>query len=146
VKRSQDRIQNPATSRKNLEIKQTQGSSNDRVVSTWTSREKVDWRTAAICRLLEPREVHRLASVAQRNFMGKGQILQTGINYSRYSKSISAGFTEPYLFDKNILLGGEIFYRDYNAFNYDQKAAVTTHTRRGRSAASPAWDSRSRNM
>ena len=58
------------------------------------------------------------ASVAQRNFMGKGQQLQTGISYSRYSKSIQAGFNEPYLFDKSILLGGEIFYRDYSSFNF----------------------------
>ena len=50
--------------------------------------------------------------------MGKGQQLSAGINYSRYSKSISLGFAEPYLFDKNILLGGEIFRRDYNSFNF----------------------------
>ena len=59
--------------------------------------------------------------------MGKGQQLQTGISYSRYSKSISAGFTEPYLFDKNILLGGEIFYHDYNASTSMIMAARPTY-------------------
>ncbi|HEU0310904.1 MAG TPA: BamA/TamA family outer membrane protein, partial [Sphingomicrobium sp.] len=49
-----------------------------------------------------------------------GQILQAGVNYSRYSKGVQAGFTEPYLFDKNILLGGELYYRDYNSFVYDE--------------------------
>ena len=57
------------------------------------------------------------SSIAQRNFMGKGQQLKAGVNYSRYSKSVQLGFTEPYLFDKQILLGGEIFRRDYNSFN-----------------------------
>jgi outer membrane protein insertion porin family len=40
------------------------------------------------------------------------------VNYSTYSKSVELGFTEPYLFDKNIALGGDIFRRDYNSFNY----------------------------
>jgi outer membrane protein insertion porin family len=31
---------------------------------------------------------------------------------------VSLGFTEPYLFDKNILLGGDIYRRDYNSFNF----------------------------
>src|SRR3546814_6147396 len=30
----------------------------------------------------------------------------------------SLGFTEPYLFDRNIALGGDIFRRDLNSFNY----------------------------
>ncbi|WP_261295975.1 BamA/TamA family outer membrane protein, partial [Sphingomonas hylomeconis] len=57
------------------------------------------------------------ASIRQRNFRGKGQELRASVNYSSYSKSIELGFTEPYLFDKNIALGGDIFRRDYNSFN-----------------------------
>jgi outer membrane protein insertion porin family len=48
--------------------------------------------------------------------MGKGQELSAGINWSRYTRSVSLGFTEPYLFDKNVLLGGEIYRRDYNSY------------------------------
>ena len=40
-------------------------------------------------------------------------------------KSIELGFTEPYLFDKNILLGGDIFRRDYNSFNYRSATSAT---------------------
>ncbi|MDB5699547.1 MAG: outer membrane protein assembly factor BamA, partial [Alphaproteobacteria bacterium] len=57
-------------------------------------------------------------SITQRNFMGKGQTLTAGVNYSSYSKSVELGFTEPYLFDRNIALGGSIYRRDYNSFNY----------------------------
>ena len=120
VKRSQDRIQNLGFFQENLEIKQAQGSSNDRVVLNLDVEERSTGELQLSAGYSSLEKFIISASVAQRNFMGKGQILQTGVNYSRYSKSISAGFTEPYLFDKNILLGGEVFFRDYNAFNYDQ--------------------------
>jgi outer membrane protein insertion porin family len=57
-------------------------------------------------------------AVAQTNFMGKGQELNASVNYSRYSKSVQLGFVEPYLFDRQISLGGDIYRRDYNSFNY----------------------------
>ncbi len=120
VKRSQDRIQNLGYFQENLEIKQSQGSSNDRVVLNLDVEEKSTGELQLSAGYSSLEQFIISASVAQRNFMGKGQILQTGVNYSRYSKSVSAGFTEPYLFDKNILLGGELFYRDYNAFNYNE--------------------------
>ena len=120
VKRSQDRIQNLGFFQENLEIKQTQGSSNDRVVLNLDVEEKSTGELQLSAGYSSLEKFIISASVAQRNFMGKGQILQTGVNYSRYSKSVQAGFTEPYLFDKNILLGGELFYRDYSSFNYDQ--------------------------
>ena len=119
VKRSQDRIQSLGYFQENLEIKQAQGSSNDRVVLNVDLEEKSTGELQLSAGYSSLEKFILSASVAQRNFMGKGQILQTGISYSRYSKQISAGFTEPYLFDKSILLGGEIYYRDYNSFNYD---------------------------
>ena len=118
VKRSQDRIQSLGFFQENLEIKQTQGSSNDRVVLNVDVEEKSTGQLELSAGYSSLEGFILSTSVAQRNFMGKGQILQTGVSYSKYSKSISAGFTEPFLFDKSILLGGEIFYRDLNSFNY----------------------------
>jgi len=118
VKRSQDRIQSLGFFQENLEIKQAQGSSNDRVVLNLDVEEKSTGELQLSAGYSSLEGFILSASVAQRNFMGKGQQLQTGISYSKYSKSISAGFTEPYLFDKSILLGGEIFYQDYNSFNF----------------------------
>ena len=54
----------------------------------------------------------------QRNFSGRGQELRAAVNYSSYSKSIELGFTEPYLFDRNIALGFDIYRRDLNSFNF----------------------------
>lgn len=118
VKRSQDRLQSLGFFQENLEIKQAQGSSNDRVVLNLDVEEKSTGELQLSAGYSSLERFVVAASIAQRNFMGKGQQLQAGVNYSRYSKSISLGFTEPYLFDKQILLGGEIFRRDYNAFNF----------------------------
>ena len=118
VKRSQDRIQSLGFFQDNLEVKQTQGSANDRVVLNLDVEERSTGELQLSAGYSSLEKFILSASVAQRNFMGKGQVLQTGVSYSKYSKSISAGFTEPYLFDKSILLGGEISYRDYNSFNY----------------------------
>ena len=118
VKRSQDRLQSLGFFQENLEVKQTQGSSNDRVVLNLDVEEKSTGELQLSAGYSSLERFVVAASIAQRNFMGKGQQLQAGVNYSRYSKSVQLGFTEPYLFDKQILLGGEVFRRDYNAFNF----------------------------
>src|SRR3546814_2760038 len=51
------------------------------------------------------------AGITQRNFRGKGQELRASVNYSSYSKSVQLGFTEPYLFDKSVAVGADIFRR-----------------------------------
>jgi outer membrane protein insertion porin family len=119
VKRSQDRIQSLGFFQDNLEIKQTQGSSNDRVVLNLDVEEKSTGQLELSAGYSSLERFIISSSISQRNFMGKGQVLQTGVSYSKYSKSVQAGFTEPFLFDKNILLGGELFYRDYSSFNYN---------------------------
>ena len=118
VKRSQDRLQSLGFFDDKLEIKQTEGSAPDRIVLGVDVEEKStgELQLSGGYSSLE-RFVLQL-SVAQRNFMGKGQELNAGINYSRYARSVQLGFVEPYLFDKQILLGGEIYRRDYNSFNY----------------------------
>ena len=118
VKRSQDRLQSLGFFQDNLEIKQEQGSSSDRVVLNVDVEEKSTGELQLSAGYSSLERFVIAASIAQRNFMGKGQQLSAGVNYSRYSKSISLGFVEPYLFDKNILLGGELYRRDYNSFNF----------------------------
>jgi len=118
VKRSQDRLQSLGFFQEKLEVKQTEGSAPDRVVLGVDVEEKStgELQLSGGYSSLE-RFVLQL-SVAQRNFRGMGQELNAGINYSRYARSVQLGFVEPYLFDKQILLGGEIYRRDYNSFNY----------------------------
>ncbi len=118
VKRSQDRLQSLGFFQEKLEIKQTEGSAPDRIVLGVDVEEKSTGELQLSGGYSSLEKFVLQLSVAQRNFMGKGQELNAGINYSRYSRSIQLGFVEPYLFDRQILLGGEIYRRDYNSFNY----------------------------
>ena len=118
IKRSQDRIQSLGFFQEKFEIKQTQGSAPDRVVLDANVEEKStgELQLSAGYSSLERFIIN--ASIRQRNFRGKGQELRTSVDYSTYSKSINLGFTEPYLFDKNIAVGADIFRRDLNSFNF----------------------------
>jgi outer membrane protein insertion porin family len=127
VKRSQDRINSLGFFQENLEIEQKPGSGPDKIILETNVQEKStgELQLSAGFSSLERFIVN--ASITQRNFRGKGQLLRTSINYSSYSKSVEASFTEPYLFDRNIALGGDIFRRDYNSFNYLGSERNTTY-------------------
>ncbi len=117
IKRSQDRIQSLGFFQEKMEIKQTQGSSPDRVVLAVDLEEKSTGELQLSAGYSSLEKFIVSANVAQRNFLGKGQEVNAGVNWSRYSRSAQIGFVEPYLFDKNILLGGELYRRDYNSFS-----------------------------
>jgi outer membrane protein insertion porin family len=117
VKRSQDRIQSLGYFQENLEIKQEQVAP-DRVALNVEVEEKPTGQLQLSAGYSSLERFILAASIEQNNFRGMGQSLSAGINYSRYSKSIQLGFTEPYLFDKQILLGGQVYRRDYNSFNF----------------------------
>ena len=128
VKRSQDRLQSLGFFQENLEIKQTEGSTPDRVVLGVNVEEKSTGELQLSAGYSSLEQFILAFSIAQRNFMGKGQTLQAGVNWSRYSKSIQLGFDEPYFLDKNILVGGDIFRQDYNSFNYIGSSRNTTYS------------------
>ncbi len=128
VKRSQDRINSLGFFQDKFEIKQTQGSAPDRVVLTADVEEKSTGELSLSAGYSSLEQFIIQASIKQRNFRGKGQELRASVNYSTYSKSVELGFTEPYLFNKNIAIGGDIFRRDYNAFNYLGNTRQTTYT------------------
>jgi outer membrane protein insertion porin family len=128
LKRSQDRINSLGFFQEKFEIKKTQGSAPDRVVLEANVEEKSTGELSLSAGYSSLERFIIQASVRQRNFRGKGQELRASVNYSSYSKSVEVGFTEPYLFDKNIAVGGDIFRRDYNAFNYVGQDRQTTYT------------------
>jgi outer membrane protein insertion porin family len=118
VKRSSDRIQSLGFFQEKLEIEQKPGSTPDRIVleANVEERSTGELQLSAGFSSLERFIVN--ASIRQRNFRGKGQELRASVNYSTYQKSVEIGFTEPYLFDRNIALGGDIFRRDLNSFQF----------------------------
>lgn len=128
VKRSQDRIQSLGFFQEKLDIKQTPGSTPDQVVLGVDIEEKSTGELQLSAGYSSLEKIVASASVTQRNFMGKGQTATAGLNWSRYSRSASLGFSDPYLFDRQILLGGEIYRRDYNSFNYVGNERRTTYS------------------
>nr|WP_314444861.1 outer membrane protein assembly factor BamA [uncultured Sphingomonas sp.] len=116
VKRSQDRIQSLGYFQEKLEIKQEQVAP-DRVALNVEVEEKPTGQLQLSAGYSSLERFILAASVEQNNFRGMGQSLSAGVNYSRYSKSVQLGFTEPYLFDKQILLGGQIYRQDFNSFS-----------------------------
>ncbi|MET0365520.1 MAG: outer membrane protein assembly factor BamA, partial [Sphingobium sp.] len=118
VKRSQDRINSLGYFQEKLTIEQKPGSAPDRIALETNVEEKSTGELQLSAGFSSLEKFIVSASIRQRNFRGMGQELRTSVNYSAYSKSVEVGFTEPYFLDKNIALGGDIFRRDYNSFNY----------------------------
>jgi outer membrane protein insertion porin family len=127
VKRSQDRIQSLGYFQDKLEVKQTQVAP-DRVALGVDVEEKSTGQLSLSAGYSSLERFIISTSVEQSNFRGLGQVLSAGVNYSRYSKSIQLGFTEPYLFDKPILAGVDLFRRDYNSFNFVGNERNTTYS------------------
>lgn len=127
LKRSQDRIQSLGYFQEKLEVKQTEGSGPDRVVLSVNVEEKPTGQLSLSGGYSSLERFVIQLAVSQNNFMGKGQSLDAGINYSQYSKSISAGFTDPYFLDKPILLGFQLYRRDYSSFQYIGNERNTTY-------------------
>ena len=55
------------------------------------------------------------ASVAQNNFLGKGQNLSLSLSLSKVNKTYNLGFTEPYLYDTKWTAGGDVYSQNNNA-------------------------------
>ena len=128
IKRSQDRIQSLGYFQENIEVTQSEGSAPDRIVLGVDLQEKATGQLQFSAGYSSLERFLVSLAVQQTNFRGMGQVLDAGLSWSRYSKSISAGFTEPYFLDKQILLGGTIFRRDYNAFNFIGGDRNTTYS------------------
>jgi len=128
VKRSQDRINSLGFFQDKFEIKQEQGSAPDRVVLNANVEEKATGELSLSAGYSSLERFIIQAGITQRNFRGKGQELRANADWSVYSKSVSLGFTEPYLFNKNIAVGVDLFRRDYNSFNYLGDQRQTTYS------------------
>jgi outer membrane protein insertion porin family len=127
VRRSRDRIQSLGFFQENLEISQEPGSTPDRVVLGVAVEERAtgELQLSAGYSSIERFIVN--LSVRQRNFMGRGQELRAAVNYSSYSKSVELGFTEPFLFDRNIAIGFDLYRRDLSSFSFFGNDRTTTY-------------------
>ncbi|MDV3456729.1 outer membrane protein assembly factor BamA [Sphingomonas sp. HF-S4] len=128
VKRSQDRINSLGYFQDKFEIERKEGSAPDRIVLAANVEERPNGELTLSAGFSSLERFIVQASIRQRNFRGMGQTVSASVDYSSYSKSVELGFTEPYLFDTNIALGGTLFRQDYNAFNYIGSDRSTTYS------------------
>jgi len=126
VKRSANRIKSLGFFQEDLEIEQKQGSAPDRIILEANVEEKATGELQLSAGFSSVENFILQASIRQRNFRGKGQELRASVSYSSFSQSIELGFTEPYLFDRNIAVGADIFRRDLNSFNFVNNNRETT--------------------
>ena len=128
VKRSQDRIQSLGFFQDKLEIKQSEGSAPDRVVLGVNVEEKPTGQLSLSGGYSSLERFVVQLAISQNNFMGKGQSLNASANWSRYSRSVELGLVDPYFLDKSILVGGNLFRRDYRSFNFIGNERNTTYS------------------
>jgi outer membrane protein insertion porin family len=126
VRRSSNRIKSLGFFQEDLEIEQKQGSAPDRIILEANVQERATGQLSLSAGFSSVENFLLQASVRQTNFRGKGQELRASVNYSSFSQSIELGFTEPYLFDRNIALAGDVFRRDLSSFNFANSDRNTT--------------------
>ncbi len=118
VKRSRDRIQGLGFFQDKLEIEQKPGSAPDKLVLEANLQEKPTGELQVSAGYSSLESFILSLSIRERNFRGRAQELRLSGNISTYSKSLEAGFTEPYLYGRNVALGFDVFRRDYRSFRY----------------------------
>lgn len=126
VKRSTARIKSLGYFQENFEIQQKDGTTPDRILLEANVEEKATGELQLSAGFSSIENFILQGSIRQRNFRGRGQTVGLSLNYSSYSKSAQASFTEPYLFDRNISAGIDVYRRDYNNFNYLRSNRNTT--------------------
>lgn len=118
VKRTRDRLIGLGYFQDRLEIEQVPGSAPDKVILETNVQERPTGQLQVSAGFSSLEQFIFSLSVRQTNFRGRGQELRASANISSYSNSVDIGFTEPYLFGRNLALGFDIFRRDYRSFNY----------------------------
>ncbi|SMQ73856.1 Beta-barrel assembly machine subunit BamA [Altererythrobacter xiamenensis] len=121
VKRTTARINSLGFFQDNFEVEQREGSQPDRIILEANVEEQPTGELQLSAGFSSIESFILAASIRQRNFRGRGQTVGLSVNYSRYSRSAQASFTEPYLFDRNISAGVDVYRRDFNSFNRFQR-------------------------
>ncbi len=129
VRRSSDRLKSLGFFQEKLEIEQKPGASPDRIILEANVEERPTGELQVSAGFSSLERFILSMSVRQRNFRGRGQELRLSANISNFSRSVEAGFTEPYLFGRNLALGFDVFTRDFRSFRFTaNNSRDTTYT------------------
>ncbi|WP_062343412.1 outer membrane protein assembly factor BamA [Novosphingobium sp. CCH12-A3] len=127
VKRSTNRIKSLGYFQEKFEIEQKPGSAPDRIVLEANVEERPTGELQLSAGFSSLESFIFQGSIRQNNFRGRGQTIGLSVDYSRFTRSVQVSFTEPYLFDKNISMGVDVYRRDLNSFNQFNSNRNTTY-------------------
>jgi outer membrane protein insertion porin family len=117
VQRTTARINSLGYFQENFEVTQVQGSAPDRIVLEANVEERPTGELQFSAGFSSIEQFILAGSIRQRNFRGRGQTIGLSVNVSQFSNSAQVSFTEPYVFDRNISAGADIYRRDFRNFN-----------------------------
>ncbi len=126
VQRTTARINSLGYFQENFEVNQVEGSAPDRIVLEANVEEQPTGELQFSAGFSSIEQFILAGSIRQRNFRGRGQTIGLSVNYSQFSRSAQVSFTEPYVFDRNISAGVDIYRRDFNSFNFQNRERNTT--------------------
>jgi outer membrane protein insertion porin family len=121
VKRSRDRIQSLGFFQEKLEVQQKPGTAPDKVALQVDVEERPTGSIQVSAGYSSLEGLILNFAVEQRNFRGRAQNLRFGVNWSQFSRGVDLGFTEPYLFGRNLALGADVFRRDFSSFRFGSR-------------------------
>ena len=126
VQRTTARINSLGYFQENFEVTQVQGSAPDRIVLEANVEERPTGELQFSAGFSSLERFILAGSIRQRNFRGRGQTIGLSLNYSQFQQSAQVSFTEPYVFDRNISAGADIYRRDFSNFNRFGRERNTT--------------------
>jgi len=118
VQRTTARINSLAYFQENFEVKQVEGSAPDRIILEANVEEKPTGELQFSAGFSSIEQFILAGSIRQRNFRGRGQTIGLSVNLSQFSRSAQVSFSDPYIFDRNISGGIDIYRRDFNSFGF----------------------------
>ena len=119
VQRTTARIASLGYFQENFEVNQVEGSQPDRIILEANVEEQPTGELQFSAGFSSIESFILSGSIRQRNFRGRGQTVGLNLNFSRFSRSAQLSFSDPYVFDRNISAGIDIYRRDFNSFNFN---------------------------
>ncbi|MGB3738853.1 MAG: outer membrane protein assembly factor BamA, partial [Pontixanthobacter sp.] len=120
IKRSTNRIKSLGFFQENFEIEQKEGSRPDRIVLEANVEEQATGELQLSAGFSSLESFILSGSIRQRNFRGRGQTVGASVNYSRFSKAFNLSFSEPYVFDRNISAGVDVYLQDFSSVGFNR--------------------------
>ncbi|MBB3032571.1 outer membrane protein assembly factor BamA [Alteriqipengyuania lutimaris] len=121
IDRTTARINSLGFFQEGFEVQQVQTAEPDRIILEANVEEQPTGELQLSAGFSSIESFLFSGSIRQRNFRGRGQTIGASAQVSRFSNSVNLSFTEPYLFDRNISLGLNLYRQDVNSYSLNDR-------------------------